>query len=144
MLTRVLAASLIVLAVGCGSSAPAAAPTTTTIKPEKSHEVFYTVTVPEACPDVADSGYSDIGPGVQAEAFDGSNNLLGYGVLTHEFPSAGGASCSFDVTFPVKMSPDGLYRVTSGNSNRGFINRAESDFLDLGDVLSVRIDASFG
>ena len=106
--------------------------------------VVYTVTIYKACADAADSGYSDIGPGVQAEAFDGSNNLLGYGVLTDESPSVDGASCIFDVTFPVKVSPDGLYRVTAGNSNRGFINRNESDFLDLGKVLSVLINASFG
>jgi len=151
MLTRVLAAGLIVLTVGCGSSAPAAAPattvaptttvavsTTTTIKPEKLHKVNFTVKlVRVACADVADSDYNDFGFGVQVEAFDGSNNLLGYGRLTDESSSADGASCSFGVTFPVKVSPDGLYRVTAGSSNRVFIDRAESDFIDVGDYLSL-------
>ena len=163
MLTRVLAAGLVVLTVGCGSSAPAAAPattvaptttvavtTTTTIKPEKLHKVNFTVDlVHVACADVDHSDYDDFVFGVQddsvfnvqVEVFDGSNNLLGYGVLTdtEERPTPYGPSCTFSWTFPVKTSPDGLYRVRAGNSNRPFVNHRESDFIDVGDYLSLKI-----
>jgi len=61
------------------------------------------------------------------------------GALSEVSPLGGG--CAFGAIFPVKMSRDGLYRVTAGNSNRGFLNRIESDFLDEGDHLRVSINA---
>jgi len=82
------------------------------------------------------SGFNDVMPGTQVEVFDGSGRLLGFGSLgAANFSDA--CSCAvLQSAFEVPRSTDGLYRVTAGNSNRGFLNFSQSDVV--GGVLNVQ------
>lgn len=82
------------------------------------------------------AGFNDILPGTQVEVFDGSGRLLGFGSLG-EATFSDECSCAvLQSAFEVPRSPDGLYRVTTGNSNRGFLNFSQADVV--GGVLNVR------
>ena len=86
-------------------------------------EVFTT----DYCADFSDTGYSDI-PFADAEIIDGGGNLLGFGTLD------GGVdldeSCVFTAEFTIEESSDGKYRVTAGNTNRGYLNYTKADIVN--------------
>ena len=88
--------------------------------------VTYTIEVvtTEPCEDFSDTGYGDI-PFAEAEVVDGSGNLLGFGTLDGGVDTD--TSCIFTAVFEIDRSPDGKYRATAGNTNRGYINYTESD-----------------
>jgi hypothetical protein len=134
----VIAVLVVAVAASCGGGG------------DDSITVAYTVTVERPCTiadegnleGIGDSGYGDI-PGAEIEVFDGSGTLLGFGNLAaigfqelgalgekDEFGQAAG-TCTFDAEpFDVKRSEDGIYRVTAGNENRGFLNFNEDDVDD--------------
>jgi len=96
----------------------------------ETHEVAYSIVVDKSCADV-DSGYDDISQGTEVEVVDGSETLLGIGELNYGTPAGGYGQCRYLADrFDVKKSEDGFYRVTSGNSNRGYLNYTEDDFED--------------
>jgi hypothetical protein len=103
--------------------------------PSPRINVVYKVEVvtTDYCEDFGDSGYSDI-PNAEVELFDGSGNLLGFGTLNSGTDTD--TSCIFVSTFQADRSSDGKYRITAGNSNRGFLNYDESE-LKLGKTLEV-------
>lgn len=73
-------------------------------------------------------GYSDIDIGASVDVFDGSGNLLGFGYLATNAES--GSTCRYEAApFTVLQSDDGIYRVTSGNENRGYLNYTERDII---------------
>ena len=95
----------------------------------KTINVNYTVEVvtTDYCADFSDTGYSDI-PFADAEIIDGGGNLLGFGTLD------GGVdldeSCVFTAEFTIEESSDGKYRVTAGNTNRGYLNYTKADIVN--------------
>lgn len=97
-------------------------------------EVAYTLEVitEDYCKDFRDSGYSDL-PYAEAEVTDGGGNLLGFGTLDGGYDTD--TSCIFKADFDVKRSGDGFYRITAGNTNRGYLSYAESEVV--GDTLVV-------
>ena len=84
------------------------------------------------CSDFANTGYDDI-PYADAELYDGSGTVLGFGALDGGVDTD--TSCVFSATFTADESSDGTYRITAGNSNRGFLNYDDSDVID--GVLSI-------
>ena len=94
---------------------------------DKSITVNYTVEVSQSCGEFNFSGYDDI-PYADVEVIDGSGNLLGFGSLDGGSPS--GYSCTFAAVFEVRKSSDGVYRVTAGNTNRGYLNYTEDKVAD--------------
>lgn len=91
--------------------------------------VDYTLEVvtDDSCAAFSSTGYSDI-PYAGAELYDGSGNLLGFGSLD------GGTdlsdSCTFFASFEADRASDGIYRITAGNENRGFLNYGSSDVVN--------------
>ena len=63
-----------------------------------------------------------------AELYDGSGTVLGFGALDGGVDTD--TSCVFSATFTADESSDGTYRITAGNSNRGFLNYDDSDVID--------------
>jgi hypothetical protein len=100
-------------------------------------EVSYTVTLLGETCRMSNNGYDDI-PYGEAEIFDGSGHLLGYGSMDGGVQSNG--SCFIQANFTVERSGDGMYRATVGNTFRGYLNYSEADVVD--DVLIV--DATLG
>ena len=102
-------------------------------------QVVYTVEVYtyEVCDDFYLTGYDDI-PFAEVEVIDGDGSLLGTGNLDGGYDTDD--SCVFSATFEVRRSPDGMYRITAGNNNRGYLNYDEEDIVN--DRLVV--DASIG
>lgn len=96
---------------------------------DDSIRVEYTVEVvtDDYCANFGDTGYGDL-PGGEVELFDGSGHLLGFGTLDSGDDTS--TSCIFSVSFDAERSEDGLYRITSGNTNRGFINYNESELVN--------------
>lgn len=97
--------------------------------PPASVKVVYSLEVvtTDYCANFAATGYSDI-PYAEAEIVDGSGNLLGSGTLDGGIDLD--ASCVFSAEFTIDGSPDGKYRATAGNNNRGFLNYSEADVIE--------------
>jgi len=76
------------------------------------------------------AGFNDILPGTQVEVFDGAGRLLGFGRLGDIFFPADCDCAMLQATFSIPRSSDGFYRVTAGNSNRGFLNFTQSDVVN--------------
>jgi hypothetical protein len=79
------------------------------------------------CADFAGTGYDDI-PFAEAELFDGSGTLLGFGRLDGGVDTD--TSCVFTASFTADATSDGSYRITAGNGNRGFLNYTTGDVID--------------
>jgi hypothetical protein len=94
---------------------------------DNSVEVDYSIVVSEACNDMG-YGYSDIAAGAEVEVYDGSGALLGFGTLSSG--KSGYSTCTFKSSFAADRSDDGVYRVTAGNSNRGFLNFREDELIN--------------
>lgn len=90
--------------------------------------VEYSITVGESCYDTS-IGYDDIDIGTDVEVVDGAGSLLGFGNLQTQ-ESSGYDECTYTSSFEVSEAADGIYRVTAGNSNRGYLNYSEDDFVD--------------
>ena len=95
----------------------------------KSVVVNYTLEViaDQYCEDFYQTGYSDI-PYATAEVVDADGTLLGFGTLDGGTDTD--TSCVFSTVFEVKSSSDGVYRITAGNANRGYLNYSDSDVSD--------------
>lgn len=118
------AGAVAVLALG-GMIAAASGPSTITVD--------YSLTLDESCYSTS-FGYSDIDSTTQVEVVDGSGTLLGSSYLGTG-TSSGYGSCKYSTTFTAKSSSDDLYRVTAGNSRRGYLNYDESDLVS--DTLTI-------
>jgi hypothetical protein len=120
-----LVAGVVIVMAQSEDSAPAI---TTTTKAEREEVmVYYSITLNDAlCSHEYDTydGYSDITEGTEVEVFDGSGNLLGFGSL-----GECDLSTTYSATFPVRISGDGVYRITLGNDNRGYLNYTEDDII---------------
>lgn len=88
--------------------------------------VDYTVEVfaDAYCEDFGSTGYGDI-PFAEVEVIDGDGRLLGSSSLDGGYDLSN--SCVFSAQFDVRKSGDGMYRITAGNSNRGYLNYEDSD-----------------
>ena len=86
-------------------------------------QVSYTMAVYDGC---ASDGYTDI-PNGEAEIFDGSGKLLGYGTMNSGYYDHSREACMFTASFTIDKSGDGMYRATVGNTFRGYVNYNESD-----------------
>lgn len=93
-------------------------------KPPVRVEYTLEVFTDEYCDDFYMSGYGDI-PYAEAEVIDGDGSLLGTGTLDGGYDTDD--SCVFSATFEVRRSPDGMYRITAGNNNRGYLTYDEDD-----------------
>lgn len=99
------------------------------IQPEpKLVNVQYSMTIEgDTCSDVRSGfGYDDI-PFGEVEVFDGSQHMLGFGILDGGSSSVSAGDCYFFASFTVPPTTDGLYRITVGNNNRGFLNYNSDD-----------------
>lgn len=90
--------------------------------------VDYTIVVDKGCEDTS-TGYGDIDAGTGVEVVDGSGRLLGFGTLDSG-TDAGFLGCSYEASFEIAQASDGIYRVTSGNENRGYLNYTDGDVVD--------------
>ena len=88
--------------------------------------VEYTVEVmsDSYCEEFYLTGYDDI-PYAEVVVIAGDGSLLGAGMLDGGYDTDD--SCVFASTFEIRRSPDGFYRITAGNSNRGYLNYDEGD-----------------
>lgn len=96
--------------------------------------VDFAIDVDKRCTDTS-YGYSDIDGGTEVEVVSGSGEFLGLGLLDYG-DSLGYSRCTYSAEFTVDESPDGIYRVSAGNSNRGTLTYFEDDLED--GVLRVR------
>ena len=78
------------------------------------------------CSDFGFTGYDDI-PYGEVEVIDGDGTFLGSGTLDSGIDSTN--SCLFSAVFEVKRASDGVYRVTVGNANRGYLNYGSDDLV---------------
>lgn len=86
-----------------------------------SIEVDYSLIILDDC---SSWGYDDVTAGSQVEVTDGSGKILGFGDLQEV------GECMYEATFKVDKSTDGVYRVTTGNENRGYLNYSRDDVVD--------------
>lgn len=93
-------------------------------KPPVTVEYSIEVFTDEYCRDFYSSGYRDI-PFAEVEVVDGGGKLLGTGTLDSGYDTD--ISCIFSASFDIRRSTDGMYRVTSGNSNRGYLNFKDNE-----------------
>lgn len=93
-------------------------------KPPVRVEYTLEVFTDEYCEDFYMSGYGDL-PYAEAEVIDGDGSLLGTGTLDGGYDTDN--SCVFSSAFEVRRSPDGMYRITAGNINRGYLTYDEDD-----------------
>ena len=96
-------------------------------KPPVQVEYTLEVFTDEYCDDFYMSGYGDI-PYAEAEVIDGDGSLLGTGTLDGGYDTDD--SCVFTARFEVRRSPDGMYRITAGNNNRGYLTYDEDDIVN--------------
>lgn len=95
---------------------------------EDSVTVDYTITVDKDCDDTS-LGYGDLDTGTGVEVVDGSGDLLGFATLGVG-TDAGVAGCEYRASFEISPAGDGIYRVTAGNENRGYLNYDDEDIVD--------------
>lgn len=103
--------------------------------------ISYKITVARGCYQT-DSGYNDIAFGSQVEVFDGKDALLGFGNLGSG--ESDGSGCTYSAQFTIPHSSDKIYRVTSGNANRGFLNFTDENLVDLQEGRTLLISATLG
>jgi hypothetical protein len=94
---------------------------------EDSVAVHYSIVVDKSCDDFS-TGYDDISTGTSVEVVDGAGRLLGFGDLGLGIDV--GYECQYTADFEVTRSGDSIYRVTSGNENRGYLNFSDDDVID--------------
>jgi hypothetical protein len=93
---------------------------------DDSVTVEYTIEVftDAYCEDFSGTGYDDL-PFAEVEVIDGEGRLLGSSNLDGGYDLSN--SCVFSAEFRIRKSGDGMYRITAGNSNRGYLNYNRDD-----------------
>jgi hypothetical protein len=76
------------------------------------------------CDDFFMTGYNDI-PFSEVVVIDGKGEVLGTSILDGGYDTDN--SCVFSTTFEIRRTSTDIYRITTGNGNRGYVNFSDSD-----------------